>query len=122
MFRSVFPILSTADLEALVAFYSAALDGEEMYRFPDEGEPAYVALRVAGSELGIARDPDAPGPDASQRQSLWVYADDCDAATARLADAGATVITPPEDMPWGERVADLADPDGNRLHVARQPD
>jgi hypothetical protein len=47
-----------------------------------------------------------------------VYATDCDAATARLVEHGATLLSPPTDMPWGERVADLADPDGNHLHGA----
>ena len=52
MITGLFAILSTSDLDRLVALYSAGLGGEEMYRFPDEGGPAYVALRVAGTELG----------------------------------------------------------------------
>ena len=54
----------------------------------------------------------------AQRHALWVYCTDADAAAERLVGAGGTLISPPTDMPWGERVADLHDPDGNLLHVA----
>lgn len=32
--------------------------------------------------------------------------------------AGAESIAAPEDLPWGERVAQVRDPDGNLLYVA----
>jgi catechol 2,3-dioxygenase-like lactoylglutathione lyase family enzyme len=33
-------------------------------------------------------------------------------------EVAGTLASPPTDMPWGERVADLHDPDGNLVHVA----
>ena len=44
--------------------------------------------------------------------SMCVYVDDMDATTAGLAGAGAPVLRPPADESWGERLADVADPDG----------
>ncbi|MFC6242951.1 VOC family protein [Knoellia sp. 3-2P3] len=38
--------------------------------------------------------------------------DDVDAELARLQAEGATVVTPPETEPWGERYAQVADPNG----------
>jgi uncharacterized glyoxalase superfamily protein PhnB len=38
--------------------------------------------------------------------------DDVDAELARLESEGATVVTPPETEPWGERYAQVADPNG----------
>jgi lactoylglutathione lyase len=32
--------------------------------------------------------------------------------------AGVTVLNEAEDMPWGERVAFVADPDGNPISLA----
>jgi hypothetical protein len=62
MFTGLTFILSTADLERLLAFSCTALDGEEIFRFPAKGEPAYLALHV-GAELGIARDEEASSPE-----------------------------------------------------------
>ena len=38
--------------------------------------------------------------------------DDVDAEFARIAGAGATVVTAPETEPWGERYCQFADPNG----------
>ncbi|MEU4015585.1 VOC family protein [Microbacterium sp. NPDC028030] len=38
--------------------------------------------------------------------------DDIDQEFARIADAGARVVTSPETEPWGERYCQFADPNG----------
>jgi lactoylglutathione lyase len=114
MFQEVFPILSTGDLPRALGFYRDLLGFEVTYQFPDEGEPGYVALDLGRSHLGIGADPDADG----QRCTLWVYADDCDAAVEHLRGHGVRVVAEPADQPWGERMAEVADPDGNRVIVA----
>lgn len=111
-FSESFPILSTPDLARALAFYRDAMGSRETYRFPTEGEPAFVVVELPSGQLGLAADPDAGrgGPFA-----LCVYADDCDAAVAHLRGHGARVLTGPADQPWGERMARLADPDGNEI-------
>jgi lactoylglutathione lyase len=47
-----------------------------------------------------------------------VYAHECDAAVGRLRAAGVEVIQEPMDQPWGERMATVVDPDGNRVIIA----
>ena len=120
MFTSLFPILVTADLVAALGFYRDLLGATVAYEFtgPD-GEPAYVGLELGDSHLGIGRDPAATaGP--SPRFSLWVYAEDCDAAIDRLRAAGVEVVDEPADQPWGERVARVLDPDGNLVNVGQR--
>lgn len=39
--------------------------------------------------------------------------DQVDLDYAEIVEKGATAIRPPEDMPWGQRAAFIADPDGN---------
>ncbi len=119
MFTSMFPILSSTDLERLRRFYVNALDAEENYRFPAEGEAFFVSLDVAGQHLGLGLDPEAPASGSRQRAALWFYAEDCDLATDRLRAAGATVLNEPTDTEWGERVAEVLDPDGNLLHIGQ---
>ena len=112
-FTTIFPIISTRDLGTALAFYRDLLGGTVDYEFPGpDGEPGYVDLELGTAHVGIARDP-AAGGDTSARISLWVYADDCDAAVERLRSAGVKVLEEPVDQPWGERVARVADPDGN---------
>lgn len=98
-----------------------AVDAVVVYQFPAEGDPGFVSLDLACGHLGIGLDPASPGPDAAQRTALWIYADDCDEAFGRLVEAGASVVQEPADMPWGERVAQVADPDGNIVHVGQAP-
>jgi len=122
-------MLSAADFERSLAFYATQLGGQESYRFPDDGPPMFVALQfAAGSELGIGRLVDgAPAlhgqalrPASGHRVELCVYVDDVDATAARLAVAGAPIVLAPTDTPWGERVAYVADPDGNLVMLTRE--
>jgi len=122
-FTSIFPIITTPDLNAALAFYRDLLGGTVAYAFrgPD-GEPGYVALDLGTSHIGIGLDPglaDAP----SARFSLWAYAEDCDAAVEHLRANGVTIVEEPEDTPWGERMARVLDSDGNHVFIGqRAPD
>lgn len=115
MFTSAFPILSTTDLARALGFYRDLLGGKVSYQFPPDGEPGYVALELGTSHLGIGLNPAAPTGD--QRITLWVYADDCDAAVAGLRTAGVKITEEPATQPWGERVARCLDPDGNEVII-----
>lgn len=120
--RSLFPILSTADLPRLVEFYRDALNAVVEYRFPDgSGGDAYVALGVGAGSLGIGADPAVP-PRSGDRVALWFYVDDVHAAHSAALAAGASEERPPELMPWGERVSQVRDPDGNLLNLATLPE
>jgi lactoylglutathione lyase len=113
MIESAFPILSTPDLARALGFYGDLLGGKITYHFPDDGETQYVGLDLGSSHLGIGVDPELHAGTGVQRFSLWVYVDDCDAVVETSRAAGVTVLGEPADQPWGERVARIADPDGN---------
>jgi len=117
MFNEVFPILGTPDLDRSLAFYQGLLDAEVEYQFPPDGPAGFVGLKLGSSVFGLGLDPAATEGSDGQRGSLWVYADDCDAAVDRLRAAGVPVLAPPEDQPWGERVARVQDPDGNVVFI-----
>ena len=50
---------------------------------------------------------------------MYVYVDDLDATLARLIDADITVLRDAEDMPWGERIATITDPEGNPVALCQ---
>ena len=78
-----------------------------------------MTLRFGESELGIGGlggDPihgQPQRPASGHRIELCLYVDDVD-ATVEAARAREVPITlEPVDQPWGERIAYVADPDGN---------
>lgn len=113
MFTEAFPILTVSDLPAALTFYTGLLGFQETYRFPDEGDPAFVTVKLGRSELGLGAGAAEPAPAFS----LCVYADDCDAAVATLRAAGTPVLEEPNDQPWGERMARVTDPAGNEIVI-----
>jgi lactoylglutathione lyase len=123
--RRIFPMLSCQDLKRSLAFYGDLLGGHETYRFPDEGDPAYVALRLGDSEVGLGQMSGEPlhgrpqRPAIGHRVELCAYVDDVDATVERMRTAGVTVALEPADQPWGERIAYVEDPDGNLVMLTK---
>ena len=108
---------STRDVGRLLGFYQGLLDGEIGYRFPADGDPAFVTIRIGEDDLGIAAAEAAPDRTGGQRFAMWIYADDYDAAIERIRAAGVAVVDEPADQPWGERMARVLDPDGNEVLI-----
>ena len=52
---------------------------------------------------------------------MYVYVDDVDKVVARLRAEEVKVLKDPADMPWGERIATIADPDGNPVASPTSP-
>ena len=112
------PIIVTNDVERLHTFYSSLLGAEEILRYPDEGPLFYVGLRLGDSELGLSADsgvePGAPG-----RMLLSSEVPDVDAVLPQVVGPGGEAPAPANDMPWGQRVAHIKDPDGNVVNLTQ---
>jgi predicted enzyme related to lactoylglutathione lyase len=110
------PVIVTPDLDRLVTFYTSLFGAAEVMRFPEDGPLFYVGLRLADSELGLAADAgvslDTPG-----RMLLSIEVPDVDALLPGVEELGGSVQGPPNDMPWGQRVAHVSDPDGNVVNL-----
>jgi lactoylglutathione lyase len=50
---------------------------------------------------------------------MYVYVDDLDATIGRVIEANVKVLRDAEDMPWGERIATVADPEGNPVALCQ---
>jgi lactoylglutathione lyase len=120
-----FPVIYSSDVERSARFYQR-LGFEPHFRLPPEGEAGYVGLRRGAHELAIVT---TESPEqligvkvgAAPRFEMFVYVDDVDEAVAQLRGADGRVLREPEDMFWGERVAYVADPDGNPVALAVAP-
>ena len=57
------------------------------------------------------------GKGSGWRCEIFLYVDDVDAAVQELRGL-ASVLREAADLPWGERLAYVADPDGNPVALA----
>jgi predicted enzyme related to lactoylglutathione lyase len=116
-------VLVTPSLPLLLAFYKALLGAVEISRVPDDGPAFYVGLQIGNAELGVVADGDAR-IDGPQRILLNVNVADLDVGSVdglleHVETLGGRVLSGPNDMPWGQRVAHIQDPDGNTVNLAQ---
>ena len=117
------PVIVTPSLPLVLAFYKALFGAVEISRVPEEGPAFYVGLQIGNAELGVVSDGDAL-IDAPQRILLNVNVGDLDVGDVdglleHVEVLGGRVLGPPNDMPWGQRVAHIQDPDGNTVNLAQ---
>ncbi len=121
MRRELFPIVACRDLSRTARWYQSVFAAEQAYQFPDDGEPVYLTLRVGDSSIALAdgNGPNAYGsaafPSSGHPVDLCVYVDDLDATLEAGARDGGELVVEAADMPWGERVGWLRDPEGIML-------
>jgi predicted enzyme related to lactoylglutathione lyase len=113
------PIIVTNDLERLLAFYTELFDTQELMRFPDDGPVFYVGLALGDSELGVSENASVAAGDPG-RVLLSIEVPDVDALLPKVAALGGTATSDANDMPWGQRVAHIKDPDGNAVNLTQQ--
>lgn len=123
--RPILPMLTYDDAPAAITFLCEAFGFEEDWRM--EMGPgvighaelslgkAAVALASAFPDMGL-RGPSS-GPD--RYSQLQVVLDDVDAHYARAVAAGAVVVGPPEDQPYGQRMYRAVDLEGHRWVFAQ---
>ena len=112
------PLIVTADLDRLLAFYTGLFGATEVTRFPDDGPAFSVTLALGDSELAFATNDDV-APGSSGRVLLSIDVDDVDSLLAKVEALGGEAPRSPNDMPWGQRVAHIKDPDGNVVNLTQ---
>jgi lactoylglutathione lyase len=118
-----FPVLYTRDVGRAAAFWER-LGFERRYSFPED-EPGYVSLRRDGYDVAVTvaewpAEQYGLAVGAGPRVEMFVYVDDVDALMDALRSEGVPVLREPADMPWGERIATIQDPDGNPVSLANE--
>jgi len=115
------PDLTVRDVDKTISFYERAFGFEKGYAVPDKtGKTVHGDLKYEGSTVVMLGREGAMGcpcksPATSNADcpiNLYVYCSDVDELYRRAKAAGATVVSEPADMFWGDRVATLKDPEG----------
>lgn len=114
-FPTVTPYLAVRGVAALIDFLKATFDATELDRIakPD-GSIMNAAVTIGNSRLMMGD----PGDRPPETAMLYVYVPDCDAVYARALAAGATSISAPADMFYGDRSGAVQDPSGNKWWIA----
>jgi PhnB protein len=114
-YHSVTPALSQADAAQTIAFCKKAFGAKERMRMKGPGGKIVHAELQIGDSIVMLND---AMQEPAQPAGLFLYVPDVDKSFAKAVKAGATVLTPVQDMFWGDRFGRLADPAGNRWGIA----
>jgi PhnB protein len=114
--HSVTPYLHPRSAAEVIHFLERAFAAEEIARYADEkGVIHHAQIRIGDAmiEMGEAHGPYQPMPSA-----IFLYVPNVDTTHERAVEAGATVVRPPADQPYGERMSWVTDPFGMHWYIA----
>jgi predicted enzyme related to lactoylglutathione lyase len=118
--------LYTSDHEAAFRFYEAIAGWERLGGFDMGPMGTYLLWGRNGKQLGgmMTKPPGMKTPDGREVPNAWMYyvvTAELDAALARAKAAGATVLNGPMEVPGGQRIVQLMDPQGAAFALVTPP-
>ena len=113
---SVVPYLHPDGARKYIAFLKAAFGAEELSVVEHAGRVMHAAVRIGDAVLEMGEPEDRSGIPAG---GFFVRVDDVESAYERALAAGATVVRPPGDEPYGYRSAIVKDRAGFLWWTAR---
>jgi len=112
---------TSQSMDEVKRFYTELLGFKQFMQMT--GDVTYLSVTTGpSSSLGFM-PPMEGAPDQwrpPREPSLYFMVKDVDAAYRTLSSRGVSFDQPPQDMPWGHRVAHLRDPEGRRVCLAQQ--
>jgi PhnB protein len=114
-YHSVTPSLVVNGAAKFIEFVKESFGAEEAFRMPSPtGEILHAEVRI-GDSVVMLNDALQQPPTAS---SLFLYVSDVDRVYQRALKAGATSVSEPANMFWGDRMAQVRDDFGNQWAIA----
>jgi predicted enzyme related to lactoylglutathione lyase len=107
--------LRVANLEKAIEFYTKTLDFELMLKI-DSLRWAELSFGMPGVEVGLGEGGETKG---SGTVSLNIGVKDVDAARGLLERRGVKFLRETIEIPGKVKLADFADPDGNKIRLAQ---
>jgi len=101
------------DWDAMCTFYGETLGLPQQMRDESAGFAMFCAKEPF---LAVVRKP-IDGAPAPSRVVLDLVVENVDGALSRLSAAGVRVLSAAKDSPEGYRIARIADPEGNEIHL-----
>lgn len=118
------PMLSVRNGAGAVEFYQNAFGAEVLFRTDDETGAVVAQLSIGGAEFWVADEsPEhfnfSPATLGGASVRLVLTVENPDAVFDRAVAAGAAVVWPVEDQPYGWRVGRVVDPFGHHWEIGR---
>ncbi|HEV2519908.1 MAG TPA: VOC family protein [Thermoplasmata archaeon] len=123
-YHTATPVLTVDDGAKALAFYAKGFGAQERMRsLGPGGKVAHAEFQIGDSVFMIADEMPGMGPKPPAKLGgstggIWLYVPDVDALYRRAVAAGASSISAPEDMFWGDRHARVRDPSGHEWSIA----
>jgi predicted enzyme related to lactoylglutathione lyase len=118
--------LYTTDHEAAFEFYRQIAGWERLGEFDMGPMGKYLLWGRGGKQLGgmMTKPKDMKTPDGREVPPAWMYyvtTAELDAALDRAKGKGATVLNGPMEVPGGQRIVQLMDPQGAAFALVTPP-
>ena len=116
--RSTAPALTANDLQRSIAFYRDVLGFMAGEEWRENGVLAGIELKAGAVSFMLSQDDFAKGRDRKKGLGFRLRcqtAQDLDRLAAQIKARGGVLDQEPQDMPWGERLFAISDPDGFKL-------
>jgi PhnB protein len=121
-YQAVIPYLAVRDGAAALDFYQEVFGAKKLLEYRPGGHLAHAELKIGGAYLMLSEaDPSQEfnAPKHGQvTDSTMIYLEDVDQAVERAVHAGARIVTPVVDMPFGDRSGTIVDPFDHRWMVS----
>jgi PhnB protein len=121
---TIAPMLSVRNGAQAVEFYRAAFGAQVLFRVDDEGGAVVAQLSAGESVFWLADEsPEhqnfSPESLGGSSVRMIMTCENPDAAFQQAVAAGAKVVYPVEDQPYGWRVGRVADPFGHHWEIGK---
>lgn len=115
--------ITCKDLDASIRFYRDAVGFAVARTFENQGKAVAAVIAAGDCHIILNQDDGKLGWERIKGQGFYLQINvagpaDVDAAAARIKAAGATLLSEPEDRPWGARMFQFNDLDGFKLGVS----
>ena len=121
--RSLQPSLTVKDVQKSMEWYRDVVGFTVDEQHEREGKLMAVSLKAGTVRLLLGQDNGAKGWDRLKGEGfslMLITSQDVNAIAARIKEMGGALASEPTDMPWGQRVFRVKDPDGFLLVIASE--
>jgi uncharacterized glyoxalase superfamily protein PhnB len=121
--RAISPSFTVADLPRSIAFYRDVLGFVVGDEWRENGALNGCEIRAGSILFMLTQDDFAKGRDRAKGVGTRLYcstAQDIDRLASQIRARGGALDQEPADMPWGQRVFMITDPDGFKLTIAQE--